>query len=211
MLRIRDIMTRQVVTLEPQMTLREAMELLSEEHVSGAPVLSGAKVVGVISAGDLLSFAAAPPPEEERRTEPGLAAEWEGPAEWDEAREDGEDNDSHAYFTEMWDEHTEDTNEVMETQGESSPDTMANYLVEDVMTKTIRWLSPDADVRSAAEMMREYGVHRVLVCNRGRLVGLVSAMDIAKAVANRKLSSRIYVFEKRPNPSTPAAELLPSS
>jgi CBS domain-containing protein len=198
MLRIRDIMTRQVVTLEPQMTLREAMEILSEQHLSGAPVVSGSKVVGVISAGDLLSFAAAPPPEEERRNEPALAERWKEPAEWDEATDDGEDDDSHAYFTEMWDEHTEDTDEVIETQGESTPDTMSNYLVEDVMSKTIRWLSPDADVRSAAEMMREYGVHRVLVCNRGRLVGLVSAMDIAKAVANKKLSNRIYVFEKTP-------------
>ena len=34
---------------------------------------------------------------------------------------------------------------------------MENYLVEDVMTKKIRWLSPDADVRSAADMMRELG------------------------------------------------------
>jgi CBS domain-containing protein len=198
MLRIRDIMTRQVVTLEPQMTLREAMEILSEQHVSGAPVVSGSKVVGVISAGDLLSFAAAPPPEEERRNVPALAEGWKEPAEWDDASDDGEDDDSHAYFTEMWDEHTEDTDEVIETQGESTPDTMANYLVEDVMSKTLRWLSPDADVRSAAEMMREYGVHRVLVCNRGRLVGLVSAMDIAKAVASQKLSNRIYVFDKTP-------------
>jgi len=196
MLRIRDIMTRQVITLEPQMTLREAMEILSEQHVSGAPVVSGSKVIGVISAGDLLSFAAAPPAEEERRTKPSLAAEWEEPPEWDEASDDGEDNDSHAYFTEMWDEHTEETDEVIETQGESTPDAMSNYLVEDVMSKTIRWLSPDADVRSAAEMMREYGVHRILVCNRGRLVGLVSAIDIAKAVASKTPSSRIDVFEK---------------
>lgn len=198
MLRIRDIMTRQVVTLEPQMTLREAMEILTERHVSGAPVVSGQKVVGVISAGDLLSFAAAPPREEDRRTEPSLSDKWEEPKEWADATELGDNDDSHAYFTEMWDEHTEDTDEVMETQGESSPDTMSNFLVEDVMAKTIRWLSPDADVRSAAEMMREYGVHRVLVVNRGRLVGLVSAMDIAKAVANHKLSNRTYVFEKGP-------------
>jgi len=198
MLRIRDIMTRQVITLEPQMTLREAMEILSDQHVSGAPVVSGSRVVGVISAGDLLSFAAAPPPEEDRRTEPTLADEWEEPAELNEASDDGEDDASHAYFTEMWDEHIEDTDEVIETQGESTPDTMSNYLVEDVMSKTIRWLSPDADVRSAAEMMREYGVHRVLVCNRGRLVGLVSAIDIAKAVASRKLSNHIYVLDKTP-------------
>lgn len=195
MLRLRDIMTRQVMTLEPQMTLREAMEILTARHVSGAPVLSGKKVVGVISAADLLSFAAAPPRDDQRRTEPSRAGDWNESAEWNETSEPGDDDDSHAFFTNMWDEHTEDTDEVIESQGESSPDVLSNYLVEDVMTKTIRWLSPDADVRSAADMMREYGVHRVLVVNRGQLVGLVSALDIAKAVAERKLPNRSFVFD----------------
>jgi CBS domain-containing protein len=43
-------------------------------------------------------------------------------------------------------------------------------------------------------MMRKFGIHRVLVVSRGRLVGIVSAMDIAKAVADSKLTSRVYVF-----------------
>lgn len=58
MLRIRDIMTRNVLTATPDMTLRDAMALLSEHHVSGAPVVDGSKVVGVFSAGDLLAYLA---------------------------------------------------------------------------------------------------------------------------------------------------------
>lgn len=194
MLRLRDIMTREVVTLEPQMTLREAMEILSSRHVSGAPVVSGQKVVGVISAGDLLSFAAAPPGDDEREAKPTLAERWNETEEWD----DDEESESASFFTDMWDEHTEETTDVIDSDGESSPDVMSNHLVEEAMTKTIRWLSPDADVRSAADMMRQYRVHRVLVVTRGRLVGLVSAMDIAKAVADRKLTAHTYVFEKNP-------------
>jgi CBS domain-containing protein len=194
MLRMRDIMTRRVVTLEPQMTLREAMEILVARNLSGAPVVSGDKVVGVISAGDLLSFAAAPSRNEER--EPTIVEEWDEPAEW----EDDEASESASFFTDMWDEHTEDTNDVIDTQGETSSDNLSNHLVEEAMTKTIRWLSPDADVRSAADMMRHYGVHRILVVNRGRLVGLVSAMDITKAVADRKITTRTYVFDKPASP-----------
>lgn len=192
MLRLRDIMTRGVVTLEPQMSLREAMEILTARHLSGAPVVSGQKVVGVISAGDLLSFAAAPPREDEQQAEPTLDDEWDEPAEW----ENDYDSQSASFFTDMWDEHTEDANDVIDTQGETSSDALSNHVVEEAMTKKIRWLSPDADVRSAADMMRQYGVHRVLVVTRGRLVGLVSAMDIAKAVADRKLTNRTYVFDK---------------
>jgi CBS domain-containing protein len=166
------------------------MEVLVARHLSGAPVVSGEKVVGVISAGDLLSIAGAPGRDDDRQREPTLADERDEPAEW----EDDETSESVSYFTDMWDEHTEDTSDVIDTQGETSSDNLSNHLVEDVMTKTVRWLSPDADVRSAADMMRHYGIHRVLVVNRGRLVGIVSAMDIAKAVADRKLTNPTFVF-----------------
>jgi len=58
MLKLKDIMTCDVVCATPDMTIREAMELLSERHVSGAPVVGGGKVVGVFSATDLLAFLA---------------------------------------------------------------------------------------------------------------------------------------------------------
>lgn len=58
MLRLKDIMTRDVLSATPDMTIREAMELLSLRHVSGAPVIDGGKVVGIFSASDLLAFVA---------------------------------------------------------------------------------------------------------------------------------------------------------
>jgi len=58
MLRIKDIMTREVITATPDTTLRDAMEMLSKRHVSGAPVLDGGKVVGIFSASDLLTYLA---------------------------------------------------------------------------------------------------------------------------------------------------------
>ncbi len=58
MLKLKDIMTADLVSAGPQATLREAMELLSEQHISGVPVVSGAKVVGVFTATDLLDFLA---------------------------------------------------------------------------------------------------------------------------------------------------------
>ena len=40
-LRLRDIMTTDALTVTPETTVREAMELLARHHVSGAPVVSG--------------------------------------------------------------------------------------------------------------------------------------------------------------------------
>ena len=56
MLRIRDVMTRNVLTATPDMPLTDALALLTENHVSGAPVVDGGKVVGIFSATDLLAF-----------------------------------------------------------------------------------------------------------------------------------------------------------
>ncbi len=58
MLRLRDIMTTDVATATPDLTLREAMELLTAKHISGAPVIAGGKVAGIFTASDLLSFLA---------------------------------------------------------------------------------------------------------------------------------------------------------
>jgi CBS domain-containing protein len=49
-------MTRNVLTATPDMPLTDALALLTENHVSGAPVVDGGKVVGVFSATDLLAF-----------------------------------------------------------------------------------------------------------------------------------------------------------
>lgn len=56
MLRLRDIMTTDVVAVPPELSIRDAMVLLSERHMSGAPVVSGRKVVGVVSLTDLAEF-----------------------------------------------------------------------------------------------------------------------------------------------------------
>ncbi|NOX55603.1 MAG: CBS domain-containing protein, partial [Planctomycetes bacterium] len=52
-----DIMQRKVVVVGPSDTLQEAMELMTEHHVSGLPVLNARdKCVGVISATDIMNF-----------------------------------------------------------------------------------------------------------------------------------------------------------
>jgi CBS domain-containing protein len=58
MLKLQDIMTRDVTVVASDMTLRRALELFAQRHITGAPVLEGNKVVGVVSATDLLTFVA---------------------------------------------------------------------------------------------------------------------------------------------------------
>lgn len=54
MLKVRDIMTRKVLTLDPEADVREAARGLDREGVSGAPVRDDAgNLVGVLSKSDL--------------------------------------------------------------------------------------------------------------------------------------------------------------
>lgn len=63
MLRLRDIMTTEVVVVAPELTIRDAMVLFTTRHVSGAPVVSGRDVVGVVSMTDLAELAEMPSPD----------------------------------------------------------------------------------------------------------------------------------------------------
>ena len=63
MLKLRDIMTRDVLTVSPDLSVREAAELLSSERMGGVPVVRLGKIVGMLSASDLLDFIASLPGE----------------------------------------------------------------------------------------------------------------------------------------------------
>lgn len=55
-MKVRDVMTRQVVTARPEMSLRDLALLLSEHRISGMPVVDGfGTIVGVVSEADILA------------------------------------------------------------------------------------------------------------------------------------------------------------
>lgn len=52
--RVADFMTRQLVALSPDMSIADAIALLMQYRISGAPVVSHRKLVGVFSEADCL-------------------------------------------------------------------------------------------------------------------------------------------------------------
>lgn len=54
-LRAKDIMTTDVVTVSPQQTVNEVIELLMEKNISGLPVVDESnRVMGIVTEGDLI-------------------------------------------------------------------------------------------------------------------------------------------------------------
>ncbi|MBN2208205.1 MAG: CBS domain-containing protein [Candidatus Coatesbacteria bacterium] len=55
--------------------------------------------------------------------------------------------------------------------------------VEDIMTKHVVVASEDMSVLELASLLAEKGIHRVPVARNGKLVGIVSALDLLGALA----------------------------
>lgn len=191
MLKLRDIMTSDVITVSSELSLRDAMELLTSKHLSGAPVVSGGKVIGVISTTDLLSFAASLPGVPQERPELDEWGESGSTSEWEEGTEP-----SGTYFTEMWSDAGAEVDERFREVTGPEWNVLEEHTVAEAMTRNICSLPSDADVSMAADYMQRAGVHRLLVIDGGQLRGIVSAMDIARAVAEHRLTTRTYLFDR---------------
>jgi CBS domain-containing protein len=55
-IRVEEIMTQELVTADPSDTVVDCMRVMTEERVRHLPVIKGAKIVGVLSIGDLVKF-----------------------------------------------------------------------------------------------------------------------------------------------------------
>jgi CBS domain-containing protein len=188
MLKLQDIMTRDVVTLDPEMTLRDALEILTARHISGAPVIEADRVVGVLSAMDIIEFLA---------TTPGVPDVTDSEADGDLRGVDEASEPSAAYFVDFWSDAGADVAERFRDFTTAAWDLLAAHTVSEAMSRKLVAFPPTADARAAADAMQRAHAHRVLVIDEGRLAGIVSALDIARAVAERKLESPRYVFTAR--------------
>ena len=51
---VRDLMTREVVTIRPEQDIEECMTLITDECVRHLPVLEDGKLIGIVSIGDIV-------------------------------------------------------------------------------------------------------------------------------------------------------------
>lgn len=191
MIRVQDIMTTDVVTVSPTATLREAAELFARCHIGGAPVVEGQRVVGVVSTSDILSFAATAPPAREPDDADDEA--W-APTANEAAWESGEDAAS--FFAERWAYADSDTVDYFAESTGRRGVALDGHTVAEAMTQDILSLAPSTDVATAAERMRTSDVHRLLVMRDGVLVGILSTMDLARAIADRRLDTRTFAYPR---------------
>lgn len=181
---VRDVMTPagELATVSPEATLREVAEVLSSRHVSGAPVVSGSRVVGVISAADLLEFAASTgaPPE---AADEGLEWSADPGDEWDE---DG--GPAAPLLLEIGMDLGDEVQGRFIDSLRADRNVFDEHVAAEVMSSRVITIAPEATLRQAAQAMRAAGVHRLVVMSQEALVGLISSTDVLHAVSDGRLA-----------------------
>lgn len=174
---VRDIMQEDVTTVSPGTPVRELTRILSDQGISGVPVVTSAgSVVGVVSSTDVVRLAAeagdlqVPVPVWPRRR-----ADWGRESDDEEGLPEelsadfflpAEDPDAFP----MWEEEL----------GNSAFD---EFTVSDIMTPVSFTMPPTASVRELADFLLRGRIHRAVVTEDDHLVGIVTTMDVLRAVA----------------------------
>lgn len=166
---VRDAMQIQVVGVVPEMTVRELIQVLLENGITGAPVLDPqGKVAGVVSVTDVLQLAAreAEIPAGQLAWEPLLVAQDAGGEGLEDAPHEA---DTLIAFT----------SPEPESRAEAAFDT---YQVRDIMTPMAFAIRPTDTIASAVDFMLKGRIHRALVVEDGVLFGIITPFDVLQAV-----------------------------
>ena len=166
---VEDVMQREVVTVQPETSVRELLRVLVGAQISGVPVVSEeGEIVGVVSTTDVVRLASG-----EKEIHSGNVV-WEPLVLPDEEY----DVDSAAEFfmtTAEWHFPTEN-------QTDALPEGVFDgFTVGDIMTPAAFTVKPTDSVEDAAKFMLRGRIHRALVVDSEQLKGIVTAFDLLKA------------------------------
>jgi acetoin utilization protein AcuB len=146
-MRLRDVMTRSIHTLQPSQSVEDAVRFFIRHGVKGAPVVEQGKVVGVVSEKDIF-----------RALYPSVTEFYNNPELWME-----------------------------EAELEGNAKAIAAKQVKDIMTKGVVTAPPDTPIMQAGAMMLAHRVHRIVVMESGRLVGIATRSDVFQNVFKKFL------------------------
>jgi len=155
--KVRDWMQREVRTVREDLSLDELDQRLLAERVSGFPVVSkSGELRGVVSRSDVVRQLSV------ERT-------------WAETLSD--------YYTD-WSGRGESEPSLAEI-GERAGRRLEERTVADAMAREPVTVAPDDDLAKAAGLLAEKRFHRLPVVEAGRVVGILTSLDLARYVASR--------------------------
>jgi len=168
MRRVRDLMQTEVISVVSGTSAQALVQLLDREGISGVPVVDASgRVLGVISRTDVLRYAAREP------ELPQAEAFWEMLASPDDGAED-------AFFL------SPESAVMVLPQRSMDALTLSDVAVDDLMTPVAFGVDPEMAISELADFLVRGRIHRALVLEDDTLLGIVTAFDVLRAVAEGK-------------------------
>lgn len=156
-----DMMRKDVLVLRQTQPTSEAIEVLEDAGISGAPVVDGAgNLVGVLSLSDIARS---------DHVREGRIAETFGDESLAYASEDEQDEEELAH--------------VLSDRDDYSSRLRGSDTVGDWMNRSVLSIGPTATLKEVCASMIAHGVHRLLVVKDRKLMGIVTTMDVVRMVA----------------------------
>jgi len=164
---VRDIMNSELIVVRTGSTVDDLIQLLDEEAISGVPVLDTAdRIQGVVSRTDVIRSAA-------------RAREVAAPdAFWETLGTDADpEEDDPSWFLAP-------ESAVYMVPADRFPTLgMGEILVDEIMTPVAFTVDPDMSVGDLAEFLVRGRIHRALVVEGEKLIGIVTAFDLLRVMA----------------------------
>ena len=158
---VKEIMQRHVHTIAPWVTLPELEQAFLKKGVSGFPVVDKGELVGIVSRSDIVRQ---------------LFLEHHAAK-----------NTSDFYFDDAGFHETPlvTFEQIADRVGER----IEQLQVKDVMSRGLVKVAPDQSLGQLAQTLVSNRIHRVLVSEEDRLIGLVSALDLVGLIANGRVKA----------------------
>jgi CBS domain-containing protein len=168
-----DVMNTRVLAVRPDITVRELATFLTENEISGAPVMDGhGRLLGMVSLSDIAQ------------------------GEADEAGLGSSESDPEASVHGWEEEATIDEMRELHVEG-------GEALVRDIMTPAAYAVPDDTPVSRLARTMVAGRVHRLLVVRDQRVVGIVTSLDLLTLLSGDAKSRRRASRGGKPAAGTP--------
>ena len=165
------VMTRDLITVHPNLGLQEFASLLEEKKISGCPVVSDTgEVLGVVSKTDLTRA---------RATGDDLVDLF--------YRSSNAMVGGDAVLDLEYGGFPYDEEEDMEEEG------LGELHVRDVMNKSIYTVGAKESIATVARHMIEQKIHRLLVTDKGKFVGIVTTTDLLRAMSEMTEDAAVQV------------------
>lgn len=154
MKRAKEVMTRPVVTVAPDMMVKDAAALLAEKDVSGAPVMEDGKIVGIFSEVDVLNSL--------KTTKKNIRLVFPSISPIGIAFQE----------------------ELVQRELLEAYEEVGERPVRDVMSKLVHTVNDDIPLKEVVVVMVKNDVNRLPVMKADELVGIITRGDVIKGLAN---------------------------